>query len=248
MNRVGVADYGMNVWEGECLDVERRLRELKDIGYEGLERLEASGAEEAVHKAARFRTLGMDFATCRGPTSEIGIRWTAAFGKAYVWTASAAVDFDVFCRQVNHQVAVCADWGIRVGLHNHLGSAVESQEELEAFLAACPECGLVFDTAHLAAADGDVMAIVEKYADRMLMVHVKDWFVTDPEIDLKQWYNRGRFCELGAGNIGMDNAAAVKSLVAAGYAGWFCVEHDTHLRDPLEDLAHSREYLRQAGV
>ena len=42
--------------------------------------------------------------------------------------------------------------------------------------------------------------------------------------------------------------SAVKSLVAAGYAGWFCVEHDTHLRDPLEDLAHSREYLRQAGV
>jgi sugar phosphate isomerase/epimerase len=248
MNKIGVADYGMNVWDGECLDTERRLRELKKIGYEGLERLEASGNDDAVHKAARFRALGMDFATCRGPTEEVGIRWTAAFGKAYVWTASASPDFDVFCRQVNHQVSVCADRGIRVGLHNHLGSAVESQEELEAFLAACPGCGLVFDTAHLAAADGDVMTIIEKYPDRMLMVHVKDWLVTNPEIGLDQWYNRGRFCELGAGNIGMDNAAAVTSLVAAGYEGWFCVEHDTHLRDPLEDLAHSREYLREAGV
>ncbi len=248
MNKVGVADYGMNVWDGENLDPARRLREVKAIGYDGLERLEATSNDDAVHRAARIRALDMDFATCRGPNAELGIRWTAAFGKQYVWTASTASDFDVFCRQVNHQVAVCADWGIRVGLHNHLGSVVESQEELEAFLDACPDCGLIFDTAHLAAADGDVMAIVEKYSDRMVMVHVKDWFVTNSEIGLNKWYERGRFCELGAGNIGMDNAAAVKALLAKGYQGWFCVEHDTHLRDPIEDLAHSREYLRAAGI
>jgi sugar phosphate isomerase/epimerase len=247
--KVGVADYGLNVWDGACLDTERRLGELRAIGYDGLERLEGADTEDAMYKAARFRALGMDFATCRGPTPETGIRWTAAFGKRYVWTDSAATDFDVFCRQVNHQVEVCAGWGIRVGLHNHLGSVVESQQQLEAFMDACPDCGLVFDTAHLAAADGDPLEIVSKYRDRMVMVHVKDWFVTNPEIGLGDgWYNRGRFCELGAGNIGMDNAAVVKALIDGGYEGWICVEHDTHLRDPLADLAHSREYLREAGV
>jgi len=246
--KIGVADYGMNVWDGTCLDTERRLRDLKAIGYEGLERLTAADTSDAMYKAARFRALGMDFATCLGPTPEMGIRWTAAFGKRYVWTDSSATDFDVFCRQVNHQAAVCADWGIRVGLHNHLGSPVESQQELEAFMAACPDCDLVFDTAHLAAADGDPLAIVAAYGDRMVMVHVKDWLVTNPEIGLDQWYNRGRFCELGAGNIGMDNAAVVQALLAGGYEGWICVEHDTHLHDPLADLAHSREYLRKAGV
>jgi sugar phosphate isomerase/epimerase len=57
----------------------------------------------------------------------------------------------------------------------------------------------------------------------------------------------GRFCELGAGNIGMDNAAILRGIVDSGYDGWVFVEHDTHLRDPLEDLAVSREYIRAAG-
>jgi len=71
--------------------------------------------------------------------------------------------------------------------------------------------------------------------------------VTKPEVGLDNWPQRGRFCELGAGNIGLDNAAVVKELIAVGYDGWILVEHDTHLRDPLLDLAVSREYLRKAG-
>ena len=41
------------------------------------------------------------------------------------------------------------------------------------------------------------MAIVDKYSDRLVAVHLKDWLVTNPEIGLDQWYKRGRFCELG---------------------------------------------------
>ena len=37
-------------------------------------------------------------------------------------------------------------------------------------------------------------------------------------------------------------------IVKKGYEGWVFVEHDTHLRDPLEDLAVSREFLRRAGI
>ena len=134
-----------------------------------------------------------------------------------------------------------------MGLHNHLGSLVESQKELEEFLARCPECGMILDTAHLAAADGDCLAIVDKYPDRIVSVHLKDWLVTNPEIGLDRWSQRGRFCELGGGNIGLDNRAILKSLVAVGYDGWVFVEHDTHLQDPLKDLAISRQYIRDAG-
>ena len=62
------------------------------------------------------------------------------------------------------------------------------------------------------------------------------------------WYERGRFCELGAGNIGLDNKAVLRTLKEVGYDGWVFVEHDTHLQDPLKDLAVSREYIRSAGV
>jgi len=245
--KFGIADYGMNVWYGGCFDVEQRLIDLKEIGYEGLERLRASSPAEAIQAAAVFHRLGTDFGTCSGPDPQASIQWTAAFGKAYVWTQVTGKDFDTFCRQVNGQAQACARWGIKAALHNHLGTLVESQAELEEFMKRCPEVGLIFDTAHLAAADGNCLEVVEQFGDRIVAVHLKDWVVTDASIGLDQWPQRGRFCELGAGNIGLDNAAVMKALVAVGYNGWIFVEHDTHLQDPLKDLAISRQYLRDAG-
>jgi len=245
--KFGIADYGMNVWDGGAFDLQGRLEGLKAIGYEGLERLRGASEADAVHKAALFRRLEMDFGTVGGTTPADSIEWTAAFGKQYVWTMVTGKDFDTFCRQVNIQVGAAARWGIRVGLHNHLGSLVESQDELERFLDRCPGCGLILDTAHLAAADGDPVGIVRKYGERLVAVHLKDWLVTDPDVGLERWPQRGRFCELGAGNIGLDNAAVMRAIVEAGYDGWVFVEHDTHLQDPFDDLAISRQYLRDAG-
>jgi len=245
--KFGVADYGMNVWYGGCFDTEQRLRDLKQIGYDGLERLEANSTDEVLRKAATFRKLGMDFASVRGPNIELSIQWTAALGKNYVWTQVTARDFDTFCRQVNAQAEACRRWGICVALHNHLGTLVESQQELEEFLARCPHCRLILDTAHLAAAGGDPVDIVRKYPERLELIHLKDWLETNPEIGLDRWPSRGRFCELGAGNIGLDNAAVMRALAEVGFDGWVCVEQDTHLQDPLKDLAISRQYLRDAG-
>jgi sugar phosphate isomerase/epimerase len=245
--RIGVADYGLNVWDGADSDPEQRWAALKAMGYDGVERLYAVSADEAMRKAARMRQMGVDFATCLGPNPETSIRWTAALGKSYVWVSVSAKDFDTFCRQVNLQAAACLRWGIHLGLHNHLGSLVETQPQLEDFLARCPQCGVILDTAHLAAAGGNPVEIVQKYGQRLVAIHLKDWLVIKPEIGLDKWWERGRFCELGAGNIGLDNAAVMRALAAARYEGWVFVEQDTHLQDPLNDLAVSRRYLREAG-
>ena len=245
--KFGIADYGMNVWYGARFDTEQRLAALREIGYEGLEGLVAVSGDDLLYQAAIFRRLEMDFATCDGPSPEVSIRWTAALGKSYVWTASSAAEFDVFCRQANHHEEICRRWGIRVGLHNHLGTAVETQVQLEDFLARCPGVSLILDTAHLAAAGGDPVEIVNSHARRIATVHLKDWMTTDPDVGLDDWPRRGRFCELGAGNIGLDNAAVMRALSEKGYDGWIFVEHDTHLQDPFKDLAVSRQYLRDAG-
>lgn len=245
--KFGIADYGMNVWDGGCFDIEERLIGLKKIGYDGTERLAAVSASDALERAARYRRLGADFATCLGPNPQASIQWTAGLGKQYVWTGVSGDTFDVFCRQVNTQVEAAARWKVQVGLHNHLGSLVESQAQLEEFLKRCPGCGLILDTAHLAAADGNPIDIVRRYGKRLVAVHLKDWLLTNPTIGLDKWTQRGRFCELGAGNIGLDNAVVMRELRKAGYDGWVFVEHDTHLQDPFKDLAISREYLRKAG-
>ena len=69
--KFGVADYGMNVWAGGSYDFEARLEDLRAIGYNGTERLECIDAADAMYKAAAYRRMGMDFATCRGPNPEI---------------------------------------------------------------------------------------------------------------------------------------------------------------------------------
>lgn len=247
MIKVGVADYGMWVWDGGMFDYEQRLLDLKSIGYDGLERLRPISEADAIHKSATVRKIGMDYATCLAPDAEHCIQWTSALGKEYVWTNVTGKTFDDYCRQVNIQVNICKKWGLKVALHNHLGSLVETQEELLKFLELCPECHLVLDTGHLAVAKGgDPMYIIKNYFNRLAAVHVKDWVMTD-ETAL-EWYNKGYFCELGAGNVKIDNDILVKELVKMGYDGWIFVEHDTHLREPLVDLKKSRDYLKNCGV
>ncbi len=244
--KVLIADYGLNVWYGNLYDYEDRLSMLKELGYDGLERLEAKTEAEVLHTAALARKMGMDFALCRGNTAMETLKWSAALGKKYIWTEGSARDMETFCRQVNAQIDVAEKYGITVGLHNHLGSVVETWEQLETFMAACPRAGLILDTGHLAGAGGDPMKALEKYYDRIVMVHVKDYVTTDA--GNPNWGARLRFCELGAGDMGDMNLYVLQKLVKKGYDGWLAVEHDTHLRDPKIDLKISRDYIRQAGI
>ncbi len=245
--KFGVADYGMNVWDGACYDIEERLAKLKGIGFEGVERVHAVSADDALHRAARYKRLGMDFATCAGPNPESSIQWTAGLGKAYVWVTAVSRDrdMDTFCRQARAQAEACMRWGITAALHNHMDTRIETQDELEHFLKECPQCGLVLDTAHLAAVDGDPVAIVRRYPDKLSSIHLKDWLVTNPEAGKERRSAGGRFCGLGKGNIGLDNLAVMKALKDVGYDAWIFIEHDTHLRDPFIDLKESRDYLRE---
>lgn len=245
--KFGVADFGMNMWYGGNYDPEARWADLKRIGYDGIERLYVVSADDVMNQAAAIRKAGADFATCLGPNPMCSIRWTAAVGKPYVWVDAKGKDFDTYCRQANVMAEAAARYGVIAALHNHMGSLVETQGQLEEFLARCPKVGLILDTAHLAGAGGDALAIAKKYGQRVIAMHLKDYLLQHPEVGMDKWTQRGRFCELGAGNVGLDNLAILRAVVAAGFNGWVHVEQDTHLQDPLLDLAKSREYLRTGG-
>ncbi len=247
--KFGVADYGLNVWDGGCYDFTLRLEELKAIGYDGIERLECIDAADALEKAALFRKMGMDFATCRGPNPEVTLKYTAGLGKDYTWlipgAATRDVDMETFIRRSNRFIQAAGRFGLKAALHNHLGARIENQEELDYFMEACPQAALLFDMGHLHAAGGDICRTIEKYFDRIAAVHFKDVFITDESKSLDEWYNRLRFCELGAGNCGEPWEEAAKLLKKLGYDKWVLVEHDTHLREPLLDLKVSLDALKK---
>ena len=244
--KFGVADYGMNVWYGGLYDIEERLLNLKELGFNGTERLEAASEADAIQKAALYRKLGMDFSTCRGPNIQATIQWTAALGKKYTWMTPGQldrkIDFDLFCRRSNDLVKSCKRYGITAAIHNHMHQRVENQQELEDFLAAVPEAGIVFDTGHLSMAGGNPVEIVKKYHKRICVMHLKDVFLTGEtrEDGIKDY----RFCELGAGNNGFSNAPVIEALLEVGWDGWIHIEHDKHLRDPLVDLKTSIDFVK----
>lgn len=246
MIKVGVADYGLNVWYGNMHDYEWRLKMLKGLGFDGIERLEAATADSALRYNALAAKLGMDFATCRGTNAADTLTFAAGLQKKYIWVQSTAQDFDTFCRHANHQAEVAKQYGVKVGIHNHLGTPVETQEQLEEFLTRCPDCYIVFDIGHLAAAGGDPVYIAKKYFDRIVTVHFKDYVIKDA--DATQWQSRLRFCEIGGGVMGDIARDVATVLLENRYDGWVMVEHDTHLRDPQIDLKISRDYLKNCGI
>lgn len=246
MIKVGVADYGLNQWYGGNYGYADRLEMLKRVGFDGIERLDVKNAAEAVEIQADAKRMGMDFGTCQGLTPWETIRWSAALGKKYVWQASSSKDFDEFCRHMNYEIEAAAKYGVKAAVHNHLGMAVETMEQVEEYLKRCPDGGLILDDAHLAAAGGDPVRIIEKYLDRIVAVHVKDYVYIDRSNP--NWWESIRFCELGAGEMGDINKEVLTLLVKKGYDGWVYIEHDTHLQQPEKDLAISREYMRKCGI
>ena len=154
MEKIGVADYGIYAWSGGFYDYGERIARVGAIGFDGLERLYPTSAEDALQKASNLKKMKMGFATCNAENPELAIRWTAALGGTYVWAEVAGGDFDSYVRQVREMTRVANRYGIDVAVHNHLGQTVESQEEIEAFLRECPETKLLFDVGHLAVAGG----------------------------------------------------------------------------------------------
>ncbi|MBQ9502581.1 MAG: TIM barrel protein [Lentisphaeria bacterium] len=247
--KYGVADYGMNVWDGGNYDLEERLSRLKAIGYNGIERLESTDAAETLYKAAVFRRLGMDFATVRMNNPAQSITASAAMGRAYTWLAPGScgrdVPMDTFVHRAKTFCAACAKYDLAAAIHNHLGQVVESQDELDYFMAKVPEASLLLDIGHLAGAGGNVMKTLEKYYDRIAAIHFKDIFFKDEKAE--KWTDRLRFCELGAGSKPgfVDWQGVAEFLRKKKYAKWVLVEHDTHLRDPFIDLKISLDALKK---
>lgn len=246
MIKVGIADYGVNQWEGALYDYRDRLTMLKEIGFDGIERLEAKNAAEAIEIVADARQMGMDFATCRTDTSRQNIRFTAALGLKYIWTEGPFKNnMELYTRRTNCQIEAAKKYGLKVLLHNHMG-IVETPEQVETFLEKCPEAGLLLDIGHMVVAGGDPLYFIDKYFDRLGAVHVKDFVYKDK--DAEDWGARIRFCELGAGEMGDLSRKVLLKLKDKGYSGWIHVEHDTHLQEPAKDLKISRDYMRDCGI
>lgn len=152
--------------------------------------------------------------------------------------------------------AVKKETGLRACMHHHGSSYLETPHEVDKFLELSDESllSLCFDTGHFALGGGDPVAAISKYADRLGMMHFKDF---KPEVlaqaEANHWnyqdlVSNGVFCELGQGAV--DFAGVKAALEQTDYHGWIIVEQDIleGMGEPKESAQRNRDYLRTLGL
>lgn len=149
---------------------------------------------------------------------------------------------------------ISAPLGLRVCYHQHVGTYVETEEEIAAFMEAVDglPVGLCLDTGHLAYAGCDPVAIFRTYASKITYCHLKDFSHAVLErcltgrLNFSETTRAGVFVPLGRGDV--DYASIFAVLNQVGYAGWLIAEQDRLIAEadnPLEDAKISRAFLRE---
>ncbi|MBU4495324.1 MAG: TIM barrel protein [Acidobacteria bacterium] len=126
--------------------------------------------------------------------------------------------------------------GIKVAIHNHgptdpvyptPESAYERIKHLDGRI------GLCLDIGHTQRADTDPSLSAERFADRLLDVHIKDVTSADRE---------GGTVEIGRGVI--DIPKFLRTLIRIGYDGTASFEFEKDGKDPLPGVAESVGFIR----
>ena len=69
----------------------------------------------------------------------------------------------------------CADEGMPIAYHHHMGAVIETEPEIDGLMNHSGEAlRLAYDTGHLAFAGGDGLRVIERYHRRIGHVHAKD--------------------------------------------------------------------------
>jgi myo-inosose-2 dehydratase len=86
-----------------------------------------------------------------------------------------ARDWGELGARLTEVAAATAAEGVRLAYHHHMGTVVQSEEDIDALMQATgPEVGLLLDTGHAAFAGADPVALARRYAPRIVHVHAKD--------------------------------------------------------------------------
>ena len=141
-------------------------------------------------------------------------------------------EWSTLLANLDRVAAYAAGLGYDTALHPHVGTVVETGEEVERVLSGA-HVPLCLDTGHLMVGGADPLALARAAADRIAHVHLKDVdagltaLVRAGELAYTQAVRDGIFRPLGDGDAGI--AGMVAALEDAGYAGWYVLEQDTVL-------------------
>lgn len=135
--------------------------------------------------------------------------------------------------------SLCDEYGVNVAIHNHgcrheFGS-FDVLEEL--FSRTSSRIGLCMDTAWALDSGEDPVAGVERFADRLYGVHLKD-FIFDEA-------HKPKDVLIGTG--GLDLPAFMDALHGIGFDGYLSLEYEGNPDDPMDEVMACMRAVKKAA-
>lgn len=168
-------------------------------------------------------------------------------------------EITAYAAKLSELASWMADQGMPLAYHHHMGSMIEAEADVDALMAgSTTSVNLCFDTGHMLFGGGDVLATLNRWADRVHHVHFKDIrpdVVRDVRANDRSFLDAviaGAFTVPGDGCI--DFQAVSNALKAMDYAGWIVVEAEQDpAKAPPYDYSkmgydHIRKVCAQAGL
>jgi inosose dehydratase len=149
--------------------------------------------------------------------------------------------------------ALATDRGVQAVLHPHVGTMIETGEEVQQVLDGS-WISLCLDTGHLLIGGTDPAELARQAPERIAHLHLKDVDSTvaakvqSGRLTYSEAVKQGMYRPLGTGDV--DVPAIVGHVRAHGYNGWYTLEQDTILtgeptgEGPVADVWTSAEHLR----
>ena len=174
----------------------------------------------------------------------------------------ATGDWTGFGARMTEFASRVADEGLKLCYHHHMGTVVQSEADIDAFMGATKApVHLLLDTGHATWGGSDPAALARRYRDRIGHVHCKD--VREAKMEEANAKDLsfldailGLGAELGVytvpGDGMIDFVAVFREL--KGYSGWVVLEAE---QDPKKapafpyakkGVAHLRAALRESGL
>lgn len=156
---------------------------------------------------------------------------------------------------MNKLADIAAEKGMKVSLHHHMGTGIQTPAEIDRFMAETREdVYLLFDSGHIYFSEGtqkDVDNLLDKYIGRVAHVHLKDVrtdkrkLVIEQNLSFLEAVRIGTFTVPGDGDINFDHI--FETLEKNDYHGWMVVEaeQDPAIANPLKYAIMARKFIRE---
>lgn len=211
------------------------------------------GSFERIHwfdavrrKAEESNYFGLDTIFLAAEVDQTAIRWEKP---------ATGVDFshdrlDELTDLIDEAVDVLNAEGVRPGLHNHVGTWIETEHEYEHVLNSidASRLGASFDIGHLEWAGIDAKKAIAKWADRVQDLHVKDLNLDlarrsrEEGLSYERATDLGLYLEPGLGQIDIVDTL---SVLPDGFGGWIIIEVDRASMDPVASAKHTAAWVAE---